>query len=114
MALLLFSMNYPQLPKLVQKLNCRGVSSVPEMTLHIFIFLTSILMWEIVLLPVSSDVNRVLGRKPPNNSPQKYPPYFWSKCYIIVCIILLRSLSYHLILVSSRPHCLESFNMLIL
>lgn len=46
-------------------------------------------MWEIILLPVSSDVSRVLGRKPPNKSPQKHPPYFWSKCYIIVCIILL-------------------------
>lgn len=56
-ALLLFFMNYPQLPKLVRKLNCEGISSIPEMILHIFIFLTSVVMWEIILLPVSSDVN---------------------------------------------------------
>lgn len=29
------------------------------------------------------------GKESPNKSPQKHPPYFWSKCYIIVCIILL-------------------------
>lgn len=58
MALLLFSMNYPQLPKLVQKLNWRGISSVPKMTLQIFIFLTSVLMWEIycLLVHMSTEV----------------------------------------------------------
>lgn len=58
MALLLFSMNYLQLPKLVQKLNWRGISSVPKMTLQIFIFITSILMWEIyyLLVHMSTEV----------------------------------------------------------
>lgn len=108
MALLLFSMNYPQLPKLIQKLNSgeeEGISSLPELTSDIFIFLTSILMWQTILLPVSSDVNRALGRKPPNKS-QKHPPYFWSKCYVIVYINLLCSLREEL--VTSRPHCQES------
>jgi len=89
------------------KIKLWGISSVSEMTLHIFFFLTSVHMWEIILSPVSSDVNGVFGRKPPNKS-QKHTPYFWSKCYIIVCTIILCSPTYHLILVSSRPHCLES------
>lgn len=92
----LFFMNCPQLPKPVHKKNCKGISSVPGMTLHSFIFLICVLMWEIILLPVRADVNKVLGRKPCNKSSQKHTPYFWTKCSIIVCIILLHFFRYHL------------------